>query len=179
MRKLASEISSGDKENREAQAARIYWQSLLGDNFRRIPRGAGLNRVLDFGYGILRSAMLRAIAGSGVNPSLGLAHISRRNPFCLADDLMEPYRPIVDIVAYRLNANGDLELGQKEKRTLSILPAIPLATSQGSTSQLPWYYGSDATYCNTSESGVGPQRSIRLTYSLLPRSYRGMLPRNA
>lgn len=133
LRKLASEVSSGDKENREAQAARIYWQSLLGDSFRRIPRGAGLNRVLDFGYGILRSAMLRAIAGSGVNPSLGLAHISRRNPFCLADDLMEPYRPIVDIVAYRLNANGDLELGQKEKRALSILPAIPLATSQGST----------------------------------------------
>ena len=131
LRKLASEISSGDKENREAQAAKVYWQSLLGKSFRRVPRGDGINRILDFGYGILRSAMLRAIAGSGVNPSLGLSHISRRNPFCLADDLMEPYRPTVDIVAYRLSENKDFELGPKEKRALSLLPAIPLSTSQG------------------------------------------------
>ena len=131
LRKLASEITSGDKENREAQAARVYWQSLLGKDFRRVPRGYGLNRILDFGYSILRCAMLRAIAGSGVNPSLGLAHTSRRNPFCLADDLMETYRPAVDIVAYRLSVNEDIELGPREKRALSVLPAIPLSTSQG------------------------------------------------
>jgi len=75
-----------------------------------------LNRLLDYGYGVLRSAVLRAIAGSGLNPSLG--HHSRRNPFCLADDLLEPFRPVVDFAVHRLNSNKFLGLNVSAKRYL-------------------------------------------------------------
>lgn len=131
LRRLASEVSSGDKENKEAQAARLYWTSIFGSDFRRIPGGGGLNRLLDYGYGVLRSAVLRAIAGSGLNPSLGLGHHSRRNPFCLADDLLEPFRPVVDFAVHRLNSNEFLGLNVSAKRYLGGLLMQPVETSSG------------------------------------------------
>ena len=131
MKKLAATVTSGDKENKEAQAARIYWQELMGTDFRRIPRGTGANNLLDFGYGIFRSAILRAIAGVGLNPSLGLNHISRRNPFCLADDLMEPFRPIVDYAVYQLVQKEKTNLVPPIKSYLAALLAQPVQTSHG------------------------------------------------
>lgn len=131
--KLASEVRSGDKENREAQAARIYWQALFGKEFRRLPRGEGLNQILDFSYGILRSAVLRAIAGSGLTPSLGLAHISRRNPFCLADDLMEPYRPLVDAMVYQVQKSEPIKLSTALKGYLAKILILPIKTTKGNS----------------------------------------------
>jgi len=83
--------------NIEAQASRRYWPVLFGDSFRRLPGSDdGINRLLNYGYAIVRAAMARAVTASGLHPSLGLHHHNRYNPFCLVDDLMEPLRPLTD-----------------------------------------------------------------------------------
>ncbi|MCG8452927.1 MAG: type II CRISPR-associated endonuclease Cas1 [Spirochaetales bacterium] len=133
--KLATEVTSGDSQNREAQAARIYWSSLLGKDFRRKPRGEGLNNLLDFGYGILRAAILRAIAGAGINPSLGVSHISRSNPFCLADDLMESYRPLVDFIVFKIQSvQPHASLCPPVKAKLGLVLTLRLQTEKGESS---------------------------------------------
>lgn len=106
---LAKQVRSGDPENIEAQAARIYWLALFKDvDFTRNP-GAGTadqNRFLDYGYAVLRAAVARAICASGLHPGLGLHHHHRNNPYCLADDLMEPFRPLIDRAVAELVADG-------------------------------------------------------------------------
>lgn len=106
---LAARVRSGDPSNVEAQAARKYWLRLFADpDFRRTPRGElPPNNMLDYGYGVLRAITARAICASGLNVTLGLHHHERDNSFCLADDLMEPLRPLVDVaVAEWLRAGG-------------------------------------------------------------------------
>jgi CRISPR-associated protein Cas1 len=92
----ARSVKSGDTSNEEAKAAAIYWPRLLGADFRRERFGDAPNALLNYGYAILRAATARAIAGSGLHPTLGIFHRNQYNSFCLADDLMEPYRPYVD-----------------------------------------------------------------------------------
>jgi CRISPR-associated protein Cas1 len=94
---LARTVRSGDVGNVEAQAARIYWSNWMPERlFRRDQDGAGPNAFLNYGYAILRAALARAIVGAGMHPALGLKHRHRANAFCLADDLIEPLRPLVD-----------------------------------------------------------------------------------
>jgi CRISPR-associated protein Cas1 len=93
---LLSAVRSGDPANVEARAARLYWTALFGSDFRRDAAAADHNRLLNYGYAVLRAAVARAICAAGLHPSLGLHHHNRYNPWCLADDLMEPYRPLVD-----------------------------------------------------------------------------------
>ncbi len=94
---LAREVRSGDPMNVEAQAAQRYWPLLFDDPAFLRRRGApDQNRMLNYGYAVLRGAVGRAICAAGLHPSLGIHHHSRSNPFCLADDLMEPYRPLID-----------------------------------------------------------------------------------
>jgi CRISPR-associated protein Cas1 len=94
---LVSNVQSGDPNNVEAHAARIYWPALLGKDFRRDRTLPGINAALNYGYTVMRAAVLRAIVGHGLLPSLGIQHQNSRNPFRLADDLMEPFRPLVDL----------------------------------------------------------------------------------
>ena len=96
VRLLARRVASGDKGNNEAKGARIYWRHLFGEPFTRDPGLEGRNALLNYGYAVLRAMAGRAIAGVGLHPGMGLFHHNRYNPFCLADDLMEPYRPLVD-----------------------------------------------------------------------------------
>lgn len=96
LQQKARRVLSGDTSNEEAKAAAIYWPRLLGEEFRRERYGDAPNALLNYGYAILRAAMARAIAGSGLHPTLGIFHRNQYNSFCLADDLMEPYRPYVD-----------------------------------------------------------------------------------
>lgn len=105
---MARRVGSGDPKNLEAQAARIYWKALFGEHdFRRHAKEDGINPCLDYGYAVLRGVVSRALCGAGLNPTLGIHHHNRYNPFCLADDLMEPYRPVVDrAVADLLVARG-------------------------------------------------------------------------
>jgi CRISPR-associated protein Cas1 len=93
---LAKRVRSGDPENLEAQAAQRYWTHLLGKSFRRHREGKPPNDLLNYGYAVLRAATARAIVAAGLIPTLGVHHRHRSNPFCLADDLIEPYRPYVD-----------------------------------------------------------------------------------
>lgn len=103
---LAARVRSGDPDNFEAQAAQRYWKALLGAEFRRDRDTTGPNMALNYGYAIMRAAVARAIVGSGLIPSLGLHHHNRSNAFCLADDLMEPYRPFVDLKVSALLGDG-------------------------------------------------------------------------
>ncbi len=96
LKKFAAEVKSGDTTNREAVAAKCYWHKLFGTDFRRNPDGGGLNLFLNYGYAVLRALTARAICGAGLHPSIGLHHSNQLDAFCLADDLMEPLRPIVD-----------------------------------------------------------------------------------
>lgn len=95
---LAASVQSGDPKNIEAQAARRYWPKLFdGFHFKRRPEGEDpINIRLNFGYGVLRGIVARAICATGFHPSLGLHHHNMFNAYCLADDLMEPFRPLID-----------------------------------------------------------------------------------
>lgn len=130
---LARKVRSGDPENIEAQAARRYWPLLMGRDFRRDRATPGVNALLNYGYTVLRAATARAIAAAGLHPSLGLHHRTRTDPLCLASDLMEPFRPLVDIAAYRLSQDGADDLTPEVKSVLAQVPSIDMRTSRGVT----------------------------------------------
>lgn len=116
---LAREVRSGDPNNVEAQAARVYWSACFGEfAFRRDPDGDGANPLLNYGYAVLRAAIARAIVAAGLLPALGLHHSNRANAFCLADDLIEPVRPLVDRRVRELYRRGQVDLDQATKAAL-------------------------------------------------------------
>ena len=97
LRGLAEKVRSGDKGNLEAQASRRYWNGYLGElEFRRRVDGSPPNNLLNYGYAVVRAAVARALTGAGLLCSLGVHHHSKYNAFCLADDVMEPFRGFVD-----------------------------------------------------------------------------------
>lgn len=104
MLKWASEVKSGDSENLEARAAVYYWQNAFPmiENFTRSREGVSPNNLLNYGYAILRAIVARALVSSGLITTLGIHHRNKYNPFCLADDVMEPYRPYVDKLVMQL-----------------------------------------------------------------------------
>ena len=109
-------VKSGDADNREGAAARIYWTKLFEDGFKRARDGDAPNLFLNYGYAILRAAVARALIGSGLYPAFGIFHRNRYNAFPLADDVMEPYRPFVDEVVYSLyNDDKTIELDKHNK----------------------------------------------------------------
>lgn len=93
---MARRVRSGDPDNLEAQASQRYWPLLFGDGFRRDRDADDVNALLNYGYAVIRAATARAVVAAGLIPSLGIFHRNRANPFCLVDDLIEPYRPYVD-----------------------------------------------------------------------------------
>lgn len=111
-------VKSGDVDNREGIAARIYFQELFGKGFVRERSQEGINALLNYGYTILRAATARAVVGSGLFPGIGLYHHNRSNSFPLVDDLIEPYRPFVDEAVYQLLSNNCLELSKNVKAKL-------------------------------------------------------------
>lgn len=111
-------VRSGDSNNREGLAARLYWQELFGKTFLRDKDGAGINVLLNYGYSILRAAVARSLMSSGLLPAIGLFHHNRNNTFPLADDVMEPYRPFIDGVVYSLSLRGIYDLNKESKNAL-------------------------------------------------------------
>src|SRR5690554_2264213 len=93
-------VKSGDSTNMEGIAAQYYWRQLF-ENFIREREGEAPNNFLNFGYAVLRSIVARALVSSGLNPTIGIFHRNKYNAYCLADDIMEPYRPYVDWMVYR------------------------------------------------------------------------------
>ena len=118
LKSFYTNVRSGDIDNREGIAARIYFQHLFGDDFARNRNEQGINALLNYGYSILRAATCRAIVSSGLLPAIGIYHHNRSNAYPLADDLMEPYRPFVDGVVYDLALNGKTELNKDVKGEL-------------------------------------------------------------
>ena len=117
-------VKSGDTDNREGIAARIYFQELFGKGFVRERSQEGINALLNYGYTILRAATARAVVGSGLFQGIGLHHHNRSNSFPLVDDLIEPYRPFVDEMVYQLLLNNCLELSKNVKaKLISVLYA--------------------------------------------------------
>jgi CRISPR-associated protein Cas1 len=111
-------VKSGDISNREGMAAQYYWKNLF-DNFSRQRFGEVPNNLLNFGYAVLRSIVARALVSSGILPVLGLFHKNKYNAYCLADDIMEPYRPFVDKLVYNYIANNNnYELNKDAKATI-------------------------------------------------------------
>ena len=130
---LAGRVRSGDPDNMEAQAARHYWPALMGPEFRRDTAGSDANGYLNYGYAILRAATARSIVSAGLTPALGIHHKNKHNGFALVDDLMEPYRPLVDHLVKKLRQeNGELPpLGPEQKRTLAAVLQYDLPASRG------------------------------------------------
>lgn len=102
LKEIANRVKSGDSENLEAFAAKIYWRKLFGDGFRRDRDAGDHNSLLNYGYAVMRAASARAIVGTGLHPGLGINHKNQYNPFPLADDLVEPLRPFVDVRVYSI-----------------------------------------------------------------------------
>jgi len=116
--RLAKYVKTGDTGNSEAIAAQIYWRLLFGRNFRRNVDMEGINSLLNYGYSIIRACVARSICGAGLHPTLGLFHKNQYNALCLADDIIEPFRPWVDLLVYRLSQQNQLEVNQQTKQQL-------------------------------------------------------------
>ena len=118
LKPLYMNVKSGDADNREAIAAKIYWTELFGRGFIRLRDGIEPNNLLNYGYTILRAAVARSLMGSGLFPAFGIFHRNRYNAFPLADDIMEPYRPYVDETVYDIYRQGFTELTTETKGRL-------------------------------------------------------------
>jgi CRISP-associated protein Cas1 len=130
---LATKVKSGDPENLEAQGARRYWTLLFGDDFRRDQNGGGLNGMLNYGYTVLRATTARAVVAAGLHPSIGLHHSNDSNAMRLVDDVMEPFRPMIDLKVWQLHRNGEKEISPETKRALVRTMYDDMQTSAGAT----------------------------------------------
>lgn len=159
--KMIPRISSGDTENYEGQAAAIYWQQIL-DKYE-VTRGrheGGPNALFNYGYAILRAVIARNLVGSGCLPVLGIHHTNKYNAYCLADDIMEPYRPIVDqyILDY-LKDKSEIKdvLSMEDKAYLLKIPALDISI-QGKDS--PLMVGAQRTTASLVKCYQGTARKI-------------------
>lgn len=130
---LAAKVRSGDPENLEAQGARRYWSLLFGDHFRRDQDGDGLNALLNYGYTVLRACMARSVIAAGLHPSIGLHHSHDNNAMRLVDDLMEPFRPIVDLKVWHLRRQDQTLINPDTKRALVRTLFDDMQTTAGAT----------------------------------------------
>ncbi len=125
---LAASVKSGDSENYEAQAAAYYWKRVFPDflEFKRERYGPPPNNLLNYGYAILRAIVARSLTASGLLPTLGIHHRNQYNAYCLADDIMEPYRPYVDYTVWQIIRNNGkyLEMSPSMKKALLAIPAM-------------------------------------------------------
>lgn len=128
---LARKVRSGDPDNVEAQAARRYWPLLFGKEFRRDRGAEGPNAMLNYAYTVLRAGAARAIMAAGLHPSFGLSHRQRTNAFALADDLMEPFRPLADLIVFNLVGNGQVGVDRDTKPDLARILITDMSTSEG------------------------------------------------
>lgn len=133
MQAWANDVRSGDPDNYEARAAVYYWKNLFGHipGFIRDREGVAPNNLLNYGYAILRSVVARSLVASGLLPTLGIHHHNRYNAYCLADDIMEPYRPYVDRLVYDITEQYgvDVELSKDIKSELLSIPTLDIVIS--------------------------------------------------
>ena len=159
---LVQRVRSGDPDNFEAQAAQKYLPAMFGQGFTRDREAEGVNACLNYGYTVLRAATARAVIAGGLHPSLGLHHKSKGDALRLADDLMEPFRPAVDLVVHELKSQGTLSLDPVQKRRLAAVLHADYATDEGVTT-----LSNALTRLSQSLAQIYLRQRLRL---LLPRS---------
>ena len=161
MRTLAAEVKSGDSDNNEAVAAAYYWKNIfqIFPDFKRERFGEAPNNLLNYGYAILRAVVARNIVASGLLPTLGIFHRNQYNAYCLADDIMEPYRPFVDkVVVNIVNLNGKfLELTPSMKKDLLNIPAMDVMINDEKS---PLMVAVQKTTASLAKCFEGKQRKI-------------------
>jgi CRISPR-associated protein Cas1 len=130
---MLNKIKSGDPDNIEAQAARLYWTQLMGNDFRRDQNAGGINSLLNYGYTILRACTARSVIAAGLHPTISLFHSNANNPMRLVDDLMEPFRPMADLKVWQLAQKDETELQPNTKRALVHVMYDDMQTDAGAT----------------------------------------------
>jgi CRISPR-associated protein Cas1 len=164
--RLAREVRSGDPDNLEAQAARRYWPLLMGTAFRRDTGLDGANALLNYGYTVLRGATARAIAAAGLHPGIGIFHRHPQNAMPLSDDLMEPFRPVIDLVVVDLVRLGVTEVTADAKRALAGTLLHEEVTAAGRT---PLSTCLQRLAASLAESFLSGQPALEFPLSPLPR----------
>lgn len=159
LKPLYMNVKSGDSDNREGIAARLYWGALFGEDFTRDREESGTNALLNYGYAVLRAATARALVSAGLTPSLGIFHHNRSNAFPLADDLMEPYRPFVDEIVYHLCEEGKLELNKETK--VELLGVLTCDTYFPNVTR-PLQIGLSITMASLAKCYAGKQKNLSL-----------------
>jgi len=133
LKRLINNVKSGDPDNCEAQAARVYWQSLFGDDFRRDRNATDLNTPLNYIYTIVRACVARGICSAGLHPTFSIHHKNPQNIFNLADDLIEPYRPIADCIIWKKYFNQFHQLDSEVKATLTSIVNLSVPIADGTS----------------------------------------------
>jgi CRISP-associated protein Cas1 len=154
-------VKSGDSENHEARAAAYYWQNLFPEDvsFTRDPDGQSPNNILNYGYAILRAITARSLTGSGLLTTLGIHHRNRYNAYCLADDIMEPYRPYVDrVVLEIIDKNPKVDELTKELKTQ--LLGIPVVDVEINGQSSPMMIAMQQTTASLAKCFLGEARKI-------------------
>lgn len=131
----ANRVRSGDVDNLEGQAAAFYFAQLFGQGFYRAET-SWINAALDYGYAVFRGAIARGLVAHGLHPPIGLFHASEQNAFNLADDLIEPFRPLVDLHVLKCPASAESDLSPQDKAALVALLNVDVAMPQGKMSAL-------------------------------------------
>ena len=131
LKALIDKVKSGDPDNIEAQGARRYWRLLFGPTFRRDKQSPGINAMLNYGYTILRATTARAVVAAGLHPTLGLHHSNEGNSMRLVDDLMEPFRPVIDFKVCQLSKKGEFTVSAQVKRKIALTMFVDIQTNEG------------------------------------------------
>lgn len=155
------QVKSGDTDNLEARAAAYYWSNLFPDisDFRRGREGVPPNNLLNYGYAILRAVVARALVSSGLLPTLGIHHHNRYNAYCLADDIMEPYRPYVDKIVIEILADG-IEYTELNKQIKTRLLNIPVIDVMIGKQRSPLMIAVSQTTASLAKCYLGESRRI-------------------
>lgn len=163
---MAGRVRSGDPDNLEAQGAQRYWPMLFGRDFRRDRDADGINAALNYGYAVVRAALARAIVASGLIPSLGVFHKNRSNPFCLADDLFEPYRPYVDWRVKLLTQERKEPLSLEDRAIRAALLSLFNETVKIGDRKLPLLLAIGASAASLARALTGGERALALPEGL-------------
>lgn len=162
MKRWSNEVQSGDATNREARAAVYYWKKLFKEfpDFTRERNGFYPNNILNYGYAILRAIVARNLVGSGLLPTLGIHHRNQYNAYCLADDIMEPYRPIVDehIIYIMEKYPYTTDLTTEIKKELLAIPTLDVIIEKQKS---PLMVAVQRTTASLSSCFSGELRNIR------------------
>lgn len=157
----ANDVRSGDVTNLEARAAAYYWKNAFPDipEFTRDREGWPPNNLLNYGYAILRAVIARALVGSGLLPTLGIHHRNKYNAYCLADDIMEPYRPFVDKLVMEIidNKTGYYELNKEIKAELLQIPVLDVIINE---KRSPLMIAAGITTASLNKCYAGESRKI-------------------